>query len=89
MLEVERTTQFKRDVKLAEKRGKPMEKLKSIILNLVNQEALPARVRDHALKGNYKGTRECHIEPDWLLIYTLLENVVRLERTGTHADLFD
>lgn len=69
MLEVELTTQFKRDVKLAEKRGKSMEKLKTIILKLVNQEELPARVRDHALKENYKGTRECHIEPDCLLYW--------------------
>lgn len=89
MLAVERTTQFKRDLKRMQKRGKNVEKLKHIILKLVNQEILPRQLRDHMLSGNYQGTRECHIEPDWLLIYTLSKDAVRLERTGTHSDLFD
>jgi mRNA interferase YafQ len=89
MLAVERTTQFKRDLKRMQKRGKNVEKLKHVILKLVNQEILPRQLRDHMLSGNYQGTRECHIEPDWLLIYTLLKDAVRLERTGTHSDLFD
>ena len=87
-LAVERTTQFKRDLKRMLKRGKDPKKLKNIILTLIAQKPLLQRFRDHALTGNYKGARECHIEPDWLLIYTLLSDVVRLERTGSHSDLF-
>lgn len=88
MLEIERSNQFKRDVKLAKKRGKDIDKLKAIIIALASQEKLAHKYRDHSLNGNYQGTRECHIEPDWLLIYTLSSSVLRLERTGTHADLF-
>ncbi len=67
-----------------------MEKLKEIINNLVQGNDLEKRHRDHQLIGNYEGRRECHIEPDWLLIYKLIpeEEVIIFERTGTHADLF-
>ena len=85
-----RTSQFKKDIKLAGKRGKDLEKLKAILDLLIAGDALPAQYKDHPLRGNFAGSRDCHIEPDWLLIYTLTENGghVRLERTGTHSDLF-
>ena len=85
-----RTSQFKKDVKRAEKRGKDMAKLQ-VVLELLNDgEPLSAEFRDHPLRGNFAGSRDCHIEPDWVLIYTLTENDthVRFERTGTHSDLF-
>jgi len=84
-----RTTQFKKDVKLAQKRGKDIDKLKEVLQLLVNGLPLPARLRDHFLIGQYKGTRECHIEPDWLLIYEDPEEEVVLIRTGSHNDLFE
>ena len=84
-----RTTQFKKDVKLAGRRGKDLEKLKAVLDLLIAGDELPAQYQDHPLRGNFAGSRDCHIEPDWLLIYTLTENGnhVRLERTGTHSDL--
>jgi len=89
MLEIERTNQFKKDLKRALKRGKAPEKLKAIIECLIQQKVLPAKNRDHKLTGEYIDCRECHIEPDWLLIYTANETTLRLERTGSHADLFE
>ena len=85
-----RTTRFKRDVKLADRRGKELEKLKAVLDLLIAGDELPAQFRDHPLRGNFEGSRDCHIEPDWLLIYTITEkgSHVRFERTGTHADLF-
>jgi mRNA interferase YafQ len=85
-----RTSQFKKDVKLARKRGKDLEKLTTVLDLLIDGDELPSQYRDHPLRGNFAGSRDCHIEPDWLLIYTLTENGdhVRLERTGTHSDLF-
>jgi mRNA interferase YafQ len=85
-----RTSQFKKDVKLAERRGKNLAKLKTAIDLLIDGEVLPPRYKDHPLRGNFAGSRDCHIEPDWILIYTLTENNshVRFERTGTHSDLF-
>ena len=85
-----RTTQFKKDVKLAIKRGKEMNKLKAVLGLLIDGDELPAAYRDHSLRGNFADSRDCHIEPDWLLIYTLRENGnhVCFERTGTHNDLF-
>ncbi len=88
MLEVNYTTRFKRDVKLIKKRGNNTEKLKTLIKKLADEEKLEARYGDHPLIGNYKGRRECHIEPDWLLIYKLEANLITFERTGTHSDLF-
>ena len=82
------TGQFKRDVKLAQKRGKDMGKLKSIIELLLNNQVLPRELNDHPLKGHWKPNRDLHIEPDWILIYTPLIDEVRFERTGTHSDLF-
>jgi mRNA interferase YafQ len=85
-----RTNQFKKDVKLAERRGKDLVKLKAVLDLLIDGEALPAQYKDHPLRGNFAGSRDCHVEPDWVLIYTLTDNNshVRLERTGTHSDLF-
>lgn len=85
-----RTSQFKRDVKLAGRRGKDLAKLKTVLDLLIDGAELPAQYKDHPLRGNYAGSRDCHIEPDWVLIYTLTENSthVRFERTGTHSDLF-
>ena len=81
--------QFKRDVKLAEKRGKDLEKLKQAVRLLIDEKPLPASYLDHPLKGDWKGWRDLHIEPDWLLIYKIDGDRVRFERTGRHSDLFD
>ncbi len=83
------TTCFNRDLKRMRKRGKDLEKFKTLINLLVAEVPLPAHYRDHALIGNYVGRRECHLEPDWLLIYKLTETEIILERTGSHADLFE
>ena len=85
-----RASQFKKDVKLAGRRGKDLAKLKAVIDLLINGEILPSQYKDHPLRGNFTGSRDCHIEPDWVLVYTLTENSshVRFERTGTHSDLF-
>jgi mRNA interferase YafQ len=82
------TNQFKRDLKRQEKRNKDMNKLKAIVLLLTNGEPLEQKHRDHELIGNYAYRRECHIEPDWLLIYKQEHNSIIFERTGKHADLF-
>ena len=85
-----RTSQFKKDVKRAAKRGKEMAKLKTTLALLIDGKTLPPEFKDPPLRGDFAGSRDCHIEPDWLLIYTLTENDrhVRFERTGTHSDLF-
>ncbi|HJD56107.1 MAG TPA: type II toxin-antitoxin system YafQ family toxin [Rickettsia endosymbiont of Pyrocoelia pectoralis] len=82
------TTAFEKDIKLAIKRGKKLEKLKEIVELLTSKTALPIKYRDHQLVGNFKGRRECHIEPDWLLIYKIDNTCIIFERTGTHSDLF-
>jgi mRNA interferase YafQ len=83
-----RTGQFKKDVKRAQKRGKKMDKLIQVIDLLIEGNPLPSEYKDHPLRGDFAGSRDCHLEPDWLLIYTLEGNHLRLERTGTHSDLF-
>ncbi len=83
-----RTSQFKRDAKLAKRRGKNLGKLREVVEKLAAGEVLEERFRDHALLGGYRGSRECHLEPDWLLIYEATAEEVVLIRTGTHADLF-
>jgi len=85
----EYSTQFRRDVKRAEKRGKDMSKLKDLLNLLISGEPLSPRYKDHPLKQSWQGYRDAHIEPDWLLIYFIDETIVRFERTGTHSDLFD
>lgn len=88
MLVVDRTAQFKRDLKRMLKRGKDEQKIRAVIIKLAHQEPLPQKYCDHPLSGNYNKARECHIEPDWLLIYTPMQEAIRLERTGSHSDLF-
>ncbi|MBS7224869.1 MAG: type II toxin-antitoxin system YafQ family toxin [Clostridiaceae bacterium] len=90
MREIYFHTSFKKDVKRMKKRGLPLTELHSVIELLANDTPLPAKYRDHALTGNFSGLRECHIRPDWLLIYRLHENelILSLTRTGTHAELF-
>jgi mRNA interferase YafQ len=88
MKTIRRTRQFKRDVKRMQRQGREVEKLKRVLETLVKGEPLAARFRDHVLVGQYKGTRECHMEPDRLLIYELAETEFVLIRTGSHSDLF-
>ena len=83
--EIIRTTQFKKDYKIIKKRKLNLNLLKSTILKLIDDEKLPS---DHILSGNWNGYRECHIQPNWLLIYKLQDNIIILVRTGTHSDLF-
>ncbi|WP_311532435.1 type II toxin-antitoxin system YafQ family toxin [uncultured Anaerococcus sp.] len=84
------TKRFKKDLKQAKKQGKNIDNLFDIIEKIANDEILSEKYRDHSLAGNYKGTRECHIEPDFLLIYEKMEEVLVLSlvRTGSHSDLF-
>ena len=86
----QRASQFKKDVKRVEKRGKNLAKLRVVLELLIDGDPLPPEYRDHPLQGEFSGSRDCHVEPDWILIYTLTENQchVRFERTGTHSDLF-
>ncbi len=82
--------QFTRDLRLARKRGLDVSKLNEIVTKLQNSQKLPPKNKDHNLVGDYKGCRECHITPDWLLIYSIRSeiNLLSLVRTGTHSDLF-
>jgi mRNA interferase YafQ len=82
------TRQFEKDVKRAKRRGKDLEKFKAIARSLIAEAGLDPLLRDHRLVGTYAGRRECHIEPDWLLIYKLDPPRLVFERMGTHADLF-
>lgn len=88
--EIVPSNQFRKDLKLAAKRGYNMDKIKDVIARLANGETLDAKHRDHLLTGNYGGYRECHIEPDWLLVYQIVggQLILFLARTGTHSDLF-
>lgn len=92
MLRAEFTGQFKRDYRLALKRGCNPNALQTVIAMLVNEQPLPEKYRDHPLVNsrNYQNMRECHIEPDWLLIYKVYQDtlILRLIRTGSHSDLF-
>lgn len=87
---VEYTNQFKKDIKLAKKQNKNLEKLFKVIDTLANGGKLAAKFRDHELIGGFKGTRECHVEPNWLLVYEIKDDVLRLMlyRLGTHSELF-
>ena len=87
---VKTTTQFKKDYKLAIKRGLKIDLLKAVVAALAMGETLHEKNRDHALTGNWVGHRECHIQPGWLLIYKIEKDVLTLTltRTGTHSDLF-
>ena len=89
--EIKNTTQFKKDYKLDKRRGLDISLLKSIVTKLANGESLDPKYKDHPLTGNWIGHRECHIQPDWLLVYRYEDDVLvlTLVRTGTHSDLFD
>lgn len=89
--EIKNTTQFKKDYKLAKRRGLDISLLKSIVTKLANGESLDSKYRDHSLTGNWVGHRECHIQPDWLLVHRYEDDVLvlTLARTGTHSDLFN
>ncbi len=81
-------SQFKKDFKRIKKRGKDLSKLKDVVSDIANSEALEELHRDHALSGNGSGSRDCHIEPDWILIYRIDGEYLFFERTGSHSDLF-
>jgi len=90
MLTIRFYSSFKKDYKRIEKRGYDIRKLDKVINLLANEQPLPKNYQDHPLVGNYAGCRECHITPDWLLIYEIDDDelILLLTRTGTHADLF-
>jgi len=87
-MKLSQTSQFKKDIRKQIKRGKNPENLTQIVRLLLDGQALPEASKDHPLLGNWAGRRDCHIEPDWVLIYKKTEDEIRLERTGTHSDLF-
>lgn len=82
------TRLFKKDAKTASKRGYATNKLRLVIEKLVNEEELETRHKDHLLQGKFAGARDCRIAPDWILIYAVAGDELRLIRTGTHTDLF-
>lgn len=90
MLILQTTTQFRKDYKLAKKRGFKMEALEDVLNTLLKEKPLADKHRDHALTGNYVGFRECHVQSDWLLVYIIDDGqlVLTASRTGTHSDLF-
>jgi mRNA interferase YafQ len=88
MKEIQLANRFKKELKLMQKRGKDPRKLIEIMRLLEYEISLPEKLRDHRLQGNFKDCRECHIEPDWLLVYRITNDSVVFERTGTHSDLF-
>lgn len=88
MLVLVPSSRFRKDVKRAEKRGKDMAKLRNVLTLLAQKAELPPEYRDHALRGDWRGFRDLHIEPDWLLLYRIVGDEVQLARTGTHSDLF-
>ena len=88
MKQVSQTTQFAKDVKRMRKRGNDLDDLKAVVKDLANGKALDPKFRDHALTGQWSHCRDCHIKPDWVLIYSSDFQSLRLERTGTHSDLF-
>ena len=90
MLNVRYTVQFKKDYKLAVKRGYNPKELEKVIDLLKTGEPLPQIYKDHPLSGEWKNYRDCHIRPDWILIYRIIEDslILELSRTGTHSDLF-
>lgn len=87
-LTIRQSTRFRRDVKRLRRQGVDLAQLETVIDTLVAQEPLDERHRDHTLVGNWKGFRECHIQPDWLLIYRIENDELQLARTGSHAALF-
>ena len=90
MLELKQTSQFKKDLRRMVKRGANMDLLDEVVLLLRERKPLPDKYEDHPLTGNWAGYRDCHIQPDWLLLYRVEENVLilSLTRTGSHSDLY-
>ena len=90
MYKIRPSTKFQKDLKKVQKRGYDISLLTTVLNILANGESLPQKYKDHNLSGNYKGCRQCHITPDWLLIYEILDDelILYLTRTGTHSDLF-
>lgn len=88
MLKVNFTSKFQKDLKKAEKRNLDIELLKNIIRQLASEIPLDPKHKEHPLTGDFNGFRECHIAPDWLLIYYIENDIITFSRTGTHADLF-
>lgn len=84
---ITRTNRFKKDYKLAIKQGKDISKFKELLLLIVNEQTIPIKYKDHSLI-NYNNCRECHIEPDWLLIYKIIKDELFLVRLGSHSELF-
>ena len=87
-LQIERSSQFKRDYKRVKRQGADLSKLLNVIRHLAAEERLDSRYLDHDLKGNWRGYRECHLDPDWLLIYKTDGETLSLSRTGSHSELF-
>ena len=89
MYEIVNTKQYKKDTKLLSKQGKDRQKLVDVLTKLSNGISLEEKYKDHSLIGNWKGYRECHIEPDWVLIYKITNNKLYLARTGSHSELLE
>ena len=87
-MKLSQTSQFKKDIKKQLRKGKNQQKLLAVIELLLSENPLPEKNKDHPLKGNWKGRRDCHIEPDWVLIYKISKDELLLERTRTLSDLF-
>ena len=87
-MKIKYTSQFKKDYKRIKRQNKDLTKLQTFIEKLVSGEKLETKYKDHGLTGSLKGYRDCHLEPDWLIIYKLSDDVLILERTGTHSELF-
>ena len=87
-MKLSQTTQFKKDIRKQIRRGKNPDKLTQVVELLLTGKSLPDVCKDHPLIGNWIGRRDCHIEPDWILIYRKTDEEIRLERTGSHSDLF-
>jgi len=88
MRSIEYSGQFKKDLKRAKKRGRDIGKIKQVMKLLIDGQDLPSELLDHPLRGNWRGCRDLHIEPDWLLVYRMDDDVLRFERSGSHSDLF-
>ena len=89
MRDIEQSTAFQEGMRRMLRRGCDKRKMQEAVLRLVDDLPLPARMKDHPLKGEWSGFRDCHIEPDWVLIYKLTDDLLSLAATGTHSDLFD
>jgi mRNA interferase YafQ len=83
------TTAFEKDLRRVEKQGKDLDKLEEIVVRLQAQQPFPPRCRSHALRGAWAGHRDCHVQPDWVLLYRVTETALILVRTGSHAKLFE